>query len=303
MLFRSKEEENAVRKWVQSFYTPYQIDTKQNSIHKAIKYSFASINAKNDSNSLTSIYDSQSYDQIRPILTKLFDHELFSSWNKTKRSIHSKDSTVKSVFAAYIKFDRIKKQIERVSFKDPTEDINLFEEVLGLRLSRYIQKISHGDLHSENVIVDNSESDPHVFLIDFGLTDARHSLIDYVTLEASIRFRLLPFFLPTKRIAEQDENFIDRFNVTDASFQSIENQELKKCFICINHIRTIAERNALGGEINYYSNDEFKFHYLVALFCISLRQIQFREMNQKYAIILCRILSQRINSSSASFTE
>ena len=34
-----------------------------------------------------------------------------------------------------------------------------------------------------------------MFLIDFGHTGKRHSLIDYTTLECAIKFRLIPFYV------------------------------------------------------------------------------------------------------------
>jgi hypothetical protein len=73
------------------------------------------------------------------------------------------------------------------------------EEVRNIKHSRTVEKVKesaplkhvqslkvcHGDLHARNILIDGQEA---LWVIDFGRTGLHHSLIDFVTLECSIRW-------------------------------------------------------------------------------------------------------------------
>ncbi|MGZ3789724.1 MAG: phosphotransferase [Bacteriovorax sp.] len=291
-------EEAAVKKWVSSLVSSYQTEKKENATHEALKYQFASIDGKRSSQSFTEYFQSNRTGHIREIVDKLFTHELFKEWEDTQFRKEEK-ILIKNLYKDFLSLDKIFEEIRKIGFEKAADDIKKFTEVLNLELPRYVQKVNHGDLHSENVIIDSEK----VFLIDFGMTTIAPCFIDYATLEASIRFKLTPYYFPTKVLAEADNYFISQFDVTDVSLQDkISNNDLRKSYEVISKIRLMAINNVKANKKTYASVDELEFNYLISLFCLSLRNVRYKDMNQKYSLSLCRSLSVILLAKKDTFS-
>lgn len=281
-------EEAAVKKWVSSLVSSYQTEKKENATHEALKYQFASIDGKRSSQSFTEYFKSKRTDYVREIVEKLFTHELFKEWEDTQFRKEEK-ILVKDLYKDFISVEKIFEEIRKIGFDKAEDDIKKFSDVLELELPRYVQKVNHGDLHSENVIIDSEK----VFLIDFGMTTIAPCFIDYTTLEASVRFKLTPYYFPTKVLAEADDHFVEKFDVTDLSLkEKISNKDLRKSYEVISKIRVMAMKNVKANKKTYASLEELEFNYLVSLFCLSLRNVRYEDMNQKYSLFMCRRLSE-----------
>ena len=127
------------------------------------------------------------------------------------------------------------------------------------------------------------------------MTGSTHCFADYAALEASVRFKLTPSYFPTSVLAGADDHFLTAFDVTDAALQAkIGNADLKKSYEAIAKIRQMAIHKVRANAQSYASNEELELNYMIALFCLSLRNIKYPDLNQKYAMALCRRLALHI---------
>ncbi len=284
-----QDEERAVKKHVSSYSAKYQTEIKSNATYEAIKYQFASSDSKRDSTSFKDFFKHSRSAQIRPVVVDLFTKDLFKEWERlqfrTKQPIK-----ISELYNEYVDWLKIEKVVREISFEKSDDDIQKFKKCLDITLKYNVSKTSHGDLHSENVIIDGASP----LLIDFGMTGVRHSLIDYATLETSIRLKLIPPYFPTNVICKHDvdDNFLFRLDVPDASIGAkVSNPTLVKAYEVISTIRKLALERSKAIAIDFDSNDDIQKHYLVSLFCISLRNLKYEDLNQKYALALCRYLA------------
>ncbi len=281
-------EERAVKQWVSSLVNDYQTEIHRNATHEALKYSFASRDGKRDSTSFTDIFRNDKTSKLpRALVEKIFNHRLMGEWEKTQAVAGT--TTVQDAYNSYLKPDILRSHARELSFERADETCDKFDKVLNLPLDQFVTKACHGDLHSENIMYDGEQ----VFLIDFGMTDTRHCFIDFTTLEASIRLRLTPFYIPTEKLREADSVFLAEFDISDSALeQKITNADLRKSYEVIATIRSAAMKHITRNSQHNFSNlDEAKRHYLISLFCIVYRNIGFRDLNQKYAVCLCRALA------------
>jgi len=286
------QEERAVKKWVSNRVIDYQTERKENSTHEALKYSFASKDGKRDSISFGEYFAKNNSDKIKEIVEKLFTNSIFCEWEGTQCKA-DESITILTLYKDFLDKDKIFQAVKVIAFSKATDTIKRITKVLNIELPRYVTKACHGDLHSENVIID----DEHVSLIDFGMTDSRHCFIDYSTLEASIRLKLTPSYYPTSVLQDTDSDFLFNFDVTDAALaKKIEDEALKKTYRVISKIRAEAIKKVRGNQETYTDNEELELNYLVSLFCIICRNLQYPDLNQKYALNLCIDLSKHILS-------
>jgi hypothetical protein len=75
--------------------------------------------------------------------------------------------------------------------------------------------VMHGDLHGGNIFLDPRSAE--TWLIDFARTGKRTSAFDLATLEAHIKFQLLPTLLRDKNLVEHDWEFIRAFREVEAA--------------------------------------------------------------------------------------
>lgn len=279
-------EETAVKRWVSSLIPSYQTEKKENSTHEALKYQFASIDGRRESMSFGNFFKDKHVDDIREVIGKIFNHDLFKAWEKLQVK-NDKSISIENLYKEHLPIDKIFSEIEKIGFEEVNSDCNKFKDLLKKKLPNRIEKVCHGDLHSENIIVDGEK----VFLIDFGMTSQAHCFIDYTTLEASIRFKLTPSYFPTKILNESDSHFANSFDTTDASLENkISSITLRKSYGVISKIRQFAIHTVRANIQSYSSNEELELNYLISLFCVSLRNIGYPDLNQKYALSFCRML-------------
>lgn len=151
-------------------------------------------------------------------------------------------------------------------------------------------KICHGDLHTSNFFID---SDFNIYLIDFGMTKTQHSLIDFVALEASIKFNHFPRYLDEKTLSTIDEILLsqDTFNESFA-FENVSRSEVSYLLKLIHRNRLCAKR--------YLSIPSNHDEYFLALYFMTVKQIRYSDMNQRFALLsmlsLGRYLCENISS-------
>ena len=175
-----------------SLVSTYQTEKKENATHEALRYQFASIDGKRESTSFSQYFRGNPSKNIRSIVEKLFGHELFTAWEEYQIR-REEPRAIGDLYKDYVDSDELQNLVKRIAFNKA--DWSQFEKVLQAKVPCYVTEVCHGDLHSENIIVD----DEKVFLIDFGMTSSSsHCFIDYATLEASIRFKLFRPYFPNE---------------------------------------------------------------------------------------------------------
>lgn len=283
-------EEKAVKQWVSSLVNQYQTEKKENATHEALKYQFASSDGKRESISFSQYFKEKSVAEIEKIIDFLFDDQLFGEWEKMQFK-EDKRITVSNLFKEFVDWPNIEKVVERIAFTYVDSDKNVFKNILNSELAAYVVKVCHGDLHSENIIIDQNQ----VFLIDFGLTGSHPCFLDYATLETSIRLSLTPNYLPSNILEQADEQFLFKFDAIDATIESkITDRELRKSYQIISKIRSKAIHKVRGDTESYNSNSDLEINYLLSLFCLMLRNLKYSDLNQKYAIRLARKIAEHL---------
>ena len=285
-----KIEEAAVKRWVANRDSNYQTEIKSNATHDAIKYLFAANGARGESRSFSTFYKEESSEAIRRKIESLFSLNLFKQWEETQINEDQK-VPLREVFESYLKVDKIFSATFAISFEHAESNKAVFEKLLNYQVQRYMKKVSHGDLHSENIIIDGDS----VFLIDFGMTDYRPVFIDYAMLEVSIRFGLLPRYIPTKEIMKIDSKYIQDLNLSERELEEyIANADIKKAYKVISMIRRKAVETINRNKIKFDSLKELESHYLLTLFSLTLRNLPYGDLNQKYAVCFARELSHAL---------
>lgn len=266
----------------------YRCDYAESSTYEAIKYNYASSDTRTESYPFALLIKEfvkgkRSLDDLKLVLKQLFACDPFKIW----MAIYPKLTEIGNLYNNYIDESEILRaisEIDDMSIEDVTSSelwIN-FQKIK----SHVIQtntKVCHGDLHSENFFKDDS----NVYLIDFGYTAFGHAIIDHATLEASIKFKHIPFFIPTSDLIEIENNLscIDTFNeLYDLSF--INRKITREIFELILTIRKDAKK--------FLFDKQYPTEYLISLFMITIRQIQYTDLNQRYALHSAKELSKNI---------
>lgn len=125
-----------------------------------------------------------------------------------------------------------------------------FQTITDHTLDTY-EKVCHGDLHSENFFKDENG----VYLIDFGWTGPRHSVVDHATLECSLKFKHIPTFVPKDYLTQIEADHllgIGSFS-PGMDLSSIERPEAREVFRLIHDIRIDAIKNSVDqvGPLEY----------------------------------------------------
>jgi len=260
---------------------------------EAIQYNFASSDSLSDSFSFSKLIDDfinvkrdvekqeAAFERLRDSLTKLLGCELFNNWNVLNPTI---DQKPEELYQRYLAFDDTVEEIREIINADPLETplVKNFQIIKDYELKTKT-KTCHGDLHSQNFFYDGTS----VYLIDFGWTGRHHALIDHAFLEASIRLNHFPRFIPVDELAEYDAEFmnIESFN-EGFKLDTVRRKKLARLYELISLIRIDAKK--------YMHNPDNPLEYLIALFMISFRLIQFSDLHQLYALEVATQLSERI---------
>lgn len=219
----------------------------------------------------------------RKIITKLFnDNEAFIKWREDFNE--QKEAKVSEVYLDFVSKDKIEESLKYILDDTSKADklINFFDKIGNYQI-KYKETVCHGDLHTDNFFVDDEEN---IYLIDFGFTNKRHSVIDYTTLECSLKFKHFPFYLESQELIEIEKEFLSEktFDLSYA-FTSTKRKEVIELLSMINTIRHNSIKDFVDGStIDYY----------ISLFIMTIRQIRYPNMNQLYAYRSASILGEYI---------
>ncbi len=300
--FELKNSERKIKK-EESLFGQYILDLmiqgytakyKETVTHEAIRYNYASSDSKKDSFPFAKLIDdklSDKYEKVdysftlEEVINQLFECPPYKVWNSKS---HEVTQPVKTIYGEYLQSEmKIFKAISLIKGISETA-INSDELVANYKIIKDYslktkKKICHGDLHSENFFKDEQG----VYLIDFGWTNQHHSLIDHATLECSLKFKHLPFYVPLEELKECETNLLSIHSFSksfDLSF--VKRQSLFEVCKLIIQIRENAKQHMLVS-----SNP---LEYLISLFIINFRQIQYLDLNQAYALATAEVLSKKI---------
>jgi hypothetical protein len=287
-----KEEKQRYEEHVGQYAVNYSAQWGETSTHQAIRYKYASVDARTDSYPFSSIVDNALLEKSdipydpKPVIVELFSSELFPLWNNSRRQVTQK---IKEIYSEYLnKEDDVIEAAaviknRTIADAESTELVSNYRKIVEYALKTN-QKICHGDLHSENFFKDNAG----VYLIDFGWTGVRHAVIDHATLEASLKFKHIPFYVRTDYLITQEEekltdigSFRDGFDLS-----SIDRPIVRQIFELICEIRKNAVQHLLSPDS--------PLEYLLALYVITFRQILYADLNQRYALASANMLGKKI---------
>lgn len=287
------DERDRFHQWIRNLgVNGYSADYYYNDTHEAIMYNYASSDSKTDSSPFSkligdAIKEDYNYSySLESVIEELLYCTPFRAWNGIK---HTEITLpVKVIYGDYLKSEaKILKAISLIkgvseSVINTDELVRNFAIIKDFQLKTF-KKICHGDLHSENFFKDEQG----VYLIDFGWTNQHHALIDHTTLECSLKFKHLPFYIPVEELksCESELLSINSFSKSfDLSF--IKRQSVLEIAKIITQIRENAKQHMIDK-----SNP---LEYLISLFVINFRQIQYPDLNQAYALATAEVLSKKI---------
>lgn len=273
-----KDEVNNFDRYVKGYDNRYGIEKEETERYRAIKYNYASDDGFIESESFSSRIEKGIKDEhVGIAIEKLFNIKLFHKWDATRENKPS--STIGDYYNSYIKLDSI---IPKIAIIENKKNEEVESSPLLLNLNKILKtkiptcsKVCHGDLHTENFFIDNKEE---VFLIDFGDTGVHHALIDYATLESSIKFRHIPRYIDIKELMNIEKEFLN-----DTTFEP-SREDLKIYFKLVSIIREMAKKYIFKSEVEYY----------ISLLMITFRQIKYDGLNQRYALNSAELLTKKI---------
>ena len=264
----------------------YQKTYEKNSIAEAIKYTYASSNSIVTSYSFSDIVKNPTnefFPKKNEIIENIFHEEPFELW---KQSTEVGKYKISDLYKEYIKPEKFFENVKIImgiaeSDLAKTPIFSYFNKIFNLEIDTKI-KVCHGDFHSENFFYDING----IYLIDFGFTDIRHSIIDHTTLECSIKFKHVPFFIDYNILMDIEEQLLldDSFN---ASFSiRTPRKDIIEYYDLIRLIRI--------NSLLHLKDDNSKLEYLISLFIITCRHAQYNDLNQLYALKSAEIIGKRL---------
>jgi hypothetical protein len=287
-----KKEKTLFRQYISDLLvTNYFAEYEETVTHEAIRYNYASSDSKKDSFPFSKLISDKLREKynygftLEEVIEELFECPPYQKWNTNPFQV---TQPIKTLYSSYLQSEaKIYKSISLIKGISDTA-INSDELVINYkRIKEHslktMKKICHGDLHSENFFKDEQG----VYLIDFGWTNQHHSLIDHATLECSLKFKHLPFYIPIEELVRCETELlsINSFSKSfDLSF--IKRQSLSEVCKLIAQIRENAKEQMI--------DKSSPLEYLISLFIINFRQIQYPDLNQAYALATAEVLSKKI---------
>jgi hypothetical protein len=259
--------------------------------YEAIMYSYASTDSKRSSKPFTKIFtEDLDVVKIGGSLERLFSRGLMENWQNSY-SQDNKQTSVNNMYKNFIK-DNLLDEIDKMTFDNNKTIKDKIQKVLAIELPFFIQKTSHGDLHTDNIMCDEE----NVFLIDFGMTGRHHFFIDYATLEMSIRLKSIPRYYPIAELKKYDNTLLQNILFLEHSIPQGNNflYDIYKIIInirqkSISHIKSHIKIQNLS-----ITDTDIEINYLISLFCLAYRNLPHDDLNQKYALYLCDKLADKI---------
>lgn len=283
------KESKCFGKWIGGYkgFKEYECEYAKTLTHEGIRYSYAISDSASESYSYSDILNDSNNgfhtDKVE-IIDSLFSIELYRTWLDSLDSI---ECQIKNLYSPYIKPESVFKQVSKIL---NLEEGQLDENELFINFTKIWEhslevnkKVCHGDLHSENFFKDKNG----IYLIDFGFTDMRHALIDHTSLECSLKFKHVPFYIElSELIAIEEELVLDSSFKISAKFTRSKRADLNEILEIIKRIRC--------NSFPLWRNQNSPHEYLVSLFLMTFRQIKYPDLNQLYAYHSAVLLSNRI---------
>jgi hypothetical protein len=264
----------------------YQKTHVKNAMVEAIKYTYASENSIRTSYSFSDILnnpENEFYLQKNKILEDVFSGSPFDLWQQSEENGTNKISDLYSDYISPEKFFNNVKRIKGISDVELENEaiVKNFKKIFDLSINSKV-KVCHGDLHSENFFKDVN----NIYLIDFGFTDKRHAVVDHTSLECSLKFKHVPFYVDLKVLEEIENQLLseDAFNATFAIKTTRE--DVKEYFNLVKIVRM--------SSLRQLSDSGSKLEYLISLFIMTCRHAQYPDLNQLYALKSAEILGGRL---------
>lgn len=284
-----KKESDFFGKFIEGYkgFNDYQCVYDKTLIYEGLRYSYAISDTESESYSYDQVLSNKEnpfHSNKVDIINDLFSIALYTTW---KGSVQEIECTVKTLYETFIDSDKIFQEIGKIFNKNETQ-VNSDELYINFNKIwdysfRFNQKICHGDLHSENFFIDKNG----VYLIDFGYTGIRHAILDHTSLECSLKFKHLPFYI------KQDElNDIENELILDSSF-NLSNRFTKTTRADLLEMLDIIKK-IRSNSISLIYDGNSKTEYFISLFIMTFRQIRYKDMNQLYAYNSALILSRKL---------
>lgn len=260
----------------------------ETELYEGLMYDYAISKEANSSHSFSDHFDLEKFpfldlDKMKSVIVALFDNELFDHWRNEYHVV--KTSKVSEIYGDYLSKEKIISSLKSLLNDDKKENefLALFDKIWEYSL-KYSETVCHGDLHTDNFFIDDTNK---IFLIDFGHTKKRHSLIDYVALECSLKFKHFPFYLEREELEE-----IESLLLTDITFDFNYNFKCSRRKDILDFLGII---NAIRNCAKVKSSGDFSFlEYQIALFILTVRQIKYENMNQRYAYHSAKMIGLHI---------
>lgn len=220
----------------------------------------------------------------KDIINRLFNNnEAFNAWREDYNE--DKKSVVSNLYSNYLSKDKIAESLKQILNDSEKEEefLKIFDKIWTSELI-YKETVCHGDLHTDNFFVDDNKK---IYLIDFGHTNMRHSILDYTSLECSIKFKHFPFYLEIEELINIEKELLleKTFNLS-CSFTQTKRPEILEFLNLINSIRNCSIKDFIVGTNNV--------EYFISLFVMTIRQIRYPNMNQLYAYHSAKIIGEYI---------
>ena len=280
-------ESNQFSTHIEHFNIPgYSKSYEKNASIEGLKYTYASDDAIKKSFSFSDIIenvDHKFYDQKHIIIDDAFSSPIFEIW---KKSEEQENILISNLYEDYIKPKKFFEEVKRIKNLNDVEleqeDIfKNFNRIFNLKIDTKV-KVCHGDFHTENFF----KNENGIYLIDFGFTNKRHAIIDHVALECSIKFKHIPFYIELTILEDIEIQLLneDSFNATF---------DIKSMRKDIKDLLDIIKAVRINSVPNLYSVNS-KLEYLISLFIMTCRQVQYKDLNQLYALKSAEIIANRI---------
>ncbi|NDP22205.1 MAG: hypothetical protein GZ091_14155 [Paludibacter sp.] len=266
----------------------YEAHYMSTLIYEGIIYNFAISDTSLKSFSYSDIISEKCDGLIfknEDIIKNLFELEIYHLWRTDHQQ--KSDKNVENYYQEYINSKTIFNKLERILNKTSLEieESTLyknFNKIWKYKLNCY-EKVCHGDLHTENFFIDDLKN---ITLIDFGYTNLRHAIIDSTSLECSLKFKHIPKYIPIEELIKIEEELLSN-NSFQLSYKFSNNRkDIHDLLETINNIR-------YHSCIDFLNPTNF-IEYYISLFLMTIRQIQYKDMNQLYAYHSACLLGEKI---------
>ena len=254
-------------------------DWGESARYEAIRYPFASADTMCSSTSFSKKYrEGANLDLLQQIVSNIFNHNLFRKWREKYTVKHRK--TVSAAFQQVLNIEASENALDQLLSPEFSTAINLDRAQLKVVLNTEVEFLecpNHGDLHSDNVQVQDASS--NVFLIDFGLTGIYPAGLDYAALETSIRFRLLDYSVDPRILFSLDAGPLEKFDSLIRPGEPAKGEVDKALKLC-----SMIRQRFLNDFSEKGNIQNLKRQYLCCLLVICLRQIKYPNMNRRYIL-------------------